>query len=213
MTVYENDTFIILVLIFKLFRFYSTPSCDIMTLVNAFHDIQRFKEEKRQNNIPLLASSLTQMLFSTTSKRLTIILLIIILLVIYIVYGSKGEQIDISKINTSLVPSAAFESSLTPTTSAVPIIPTIILITPTNKRPERLAEMTRLSQTLMHIKNIYWIVIEDGTHTVDAVNRLLKRSGIPYVYFPVRTKPGFPGMFTSSILILISLLIMSQHIL
>jgi len=70
--------------------------------------------------------------------------------------------------------------------------PTIIVITPTHKRPARLADMTRLSQTLMHVKNIHWIVIEDANHTVEAVERILQRSQIPYVYFYTTTKPGFP---------------------
>ena len=73
--------------------------------------------------------------------------------------------------------------------------PTIIVITPTHKRPARLADMTRLSQTLMHVKNVHWIVIEDSNHTVDAVERILKRSRIPYVYFYTTTKPGYPSEF------------------
>uniref|UniRef100_A0A914PE68 Galactosylgalactosylxylosylprotein 3-beta-glucuronosyltransferase n=1 Tax=Panagrolaimus davidi TaxID=227884 RepID=A0A914PE68_9BILA len=60
---------------------------------------------------------------------------------------------------------------------------TLIIITPTNKRLERLPDLTRFSQTLMHIKNLHWIVIEDGIEIYDAVNRLLKRSNIPYAYF------------------------------
>lgn len=70
--------------------------------------------------------------------------------------------------------------------------PTIIVITPTHKRPERLADMTRFSQTLSHIKNLHWIVIEDGNHTVDIVQRILDRSGLPYVYFFTTTEQGFP---------------------
>jgi hypothetical protein len=70
--------------------------------------------------------------------------------------------------------------------------PTIIIITPTHKRPERLADMTRMAQTIMHVKNIHWIVIEDSNRTVDVVERLLQRTGIPYVYFYTTTKPGFP---------------------
>jgi hypothetical protein len=69
---------------------------------------------------------------------------------------------------------------------------TIIIITPTHKRPERFADMTRFSQTLMHIKNLHWVVIEDGNATVPAVERILQRSRIPYVYFYTTTKPGFP---------------------
>lgn len=37
---------------------------------------------------------------------------------------------------------------------------TIIVITPTHKRPERFADLTRFSQTLMHVKNVHWVVIE-----------------------------------------------------
>ncbi|VDK17735.1 unnamed protein product [Anisakis simplex] len=71
-------------------------------------------------------------------------------------------------------------------------IPTIIVITPTHKRPERLADMTRFSQTISHVSNLHWIVIEDSNHTVDAVERILQRSGLPYVYFFTTTQPGFP---------------------
>uniref|UniRef100_A0A914I7F8 Galactosylgalactosylxylosylprotein 3-beta-glucuronosyltransferase n=1 Tax=Globodera rostochiensis TaxID=31243 RepID=A0A914I7F8_GLORO len=69
---------------------------------------------------------------------------------------------------------------------------TVILITPTHKRPERLADMTRFSQTLMHISDLHWIVIEDANATVKAVERILLRSAIPYTYFFATTKPGFP---------------------
>uniref|UniRef100_A0A1I8BVR9 Galactosylgalactosylxylosylprotein 3-beta-glucuronosyltransferase n=1 Tax=Meloidogyne hapla TaxID=6305 RepID=A0A1I8BVR9_MELHA len=68
----------------------------------------------------------------------------------------------------------------------------IFIITPTYKRLERLAEMTRLSQTLMHVENIKWIVVEDGYKTVPAVESILKRSGIPYIYIATTTKTGFP---------------------
>ncbi|VDN55629.1 unnamed protein product [Dracunculus medinensis] len=70
--------------------------------------------------------------------------------------------------------------------------PTIIVITPTHKRLERLADMTRLAQTLSHVKNLHWIVIEDANHTVEAVQRILDRSGLPYVYFFTTTENGFP---------------------
>uniref|UniRef100_A0A915DLE2 Galactosylgalactosylxylosylprotein 3-beta-glucuronosyltransferase n=1 Tax=Ditylenchus dipsaci TaxID=166011 RepID=A0A915DLE2_9BILA len=69
---------------------------------------------------------------------------------------------------------------------------TVIIITPTHKRPERLADMTRFSQTLMHVHGIHWIVIEDGNETVPAVERILQRSKIPYSYFFTTTMPGFP---------------------
>ncbi|CAI4222240.1 unnamed protein product [Auanema sp. JU1783] len=70
--------------------------------------------------------------------------------------------------------------------------PLLILITPTGKRLERLADMTRVSQTLEHIDNIHWIVIEDGNQTVPAVENVLIRSKIPYIYLNTVSKPGFP---------------------
>uniref|UniRef100_A0A183BV84 Galactosylgalactosylxylosylprotein 3-beta-glucuronosyltransferase n=1 Tax=Globodera pallida TaxID=36090 RepID=A0A183BV84_GLOPA len=49
-------------------------------------------------------------------------------------------------------------------------------------RPSRLADMTRLSQTLMHVKNVHWIVIEDGDAPVASIKRVLIRSGIKHTY-------------------------------
>jgi hypothetical protein len=69
---------------------------------------------------------------------------------------------------------------------------TIIIITPTHRRPERFADMTRFSQTLMHVKNLHWVVVEDSNQTSPAVERILQRSGLPYAYFYTTTKPGFP---------------------
>lgn len=53
----------------------------------------------------------------------------------------------------------------------------------------------RFSQTLMHIEHVHWVVIEDSNQTVPAVERILQRSNIPYVYFYTNTKPGFPSKF------------------
>jgi hypothetical protein len=68
----------------------------------------------------------------------------------------------------------------------------IIVVTPTFIRHERIADMTRLSQTLMHVKNLEWIVIEDGNHTSPAVERILQRSGMNYVYFNVERDATSP---------------------
>ncbi|KAK6015067.1 hypothetical protein OSTOST_19516, partial [Ostertagia ostertagi] len=43
--------------------------------------------------------------------------------------------------------------------------PLIIIITPTYKRPTRLADMTRMSNTLRLVPHIHWIVIEDDNYT------------------------------------------------
>ncbi|KAH7703188.1 Protein GLCT-2, partial [Aphelenchoides avenae] len=68
----------------------------------------------------------------------------------------------------------------------------IVVITPTHKRKERLADMTRFSQTLMHVKNLMWVVIEDGNETNPMVSRLLNRTHIPYVYLHTTTERGYP---------------------
>ncbi|XGW10648.1 hypothetical protein V3C99_012278 [Haemonchus contortus] len=69
---------------------------------------------------------------------------------------------------------------------------TIIVVTPTHKRPERLADMIRLSQTLSHVPRLHWIVVEDGETTVPAVSRILQRSGVPHVYLATTSSAGMP---------------------
>ncbi|XP_066996968.1 galactosylgalactosylxylosylprotein 3-beta-glucuronosyltransferase P isoform X2 [Anabrus simplex] len=58
--------------------------------------------------------------------------------------------------------------------------PTLYIITPTYRRPEQIPELTRMAQTLMHVQNIHWLVIEDANTTTKLVTELLKRTGIPF---------------------------------
>ena len=62
--------------------------------------------------------------------------------------------------------------------------PVIYFITPTYSRREQVAELTRLSQTLLHIKNLVWIVAEDSASCTDTVSSILLRhkKKIPYVH-------------------------------
>lgn len=73
--------------------------------------------------------------------------------------------------------------------------PTIYIVTPTYRRPEQAAELTRLAQTLMHLQNIYWIVVEDAKEKSEAVEKLLKKSGIRFVHLisPYPTNGKFKG--------------------
>ncbi|EPB74311.1 glycosyltransferase family 43 [Ancylostoma ceylanicum] len=73
-----------------------------------------------------------------------------------------------------------------------PLEPLIIVITPTYKRPTRLADMTRLSNTLRLVPHVHWIVIEDGFDTVPFVENLLRRSTHNYTYMAVKTPQGYP---------------------
>lgn len=58
--------------------------------------------------------------------------------------------------------------------------PPIYIITPTYKRITQIADMTRMSQTLMHVPNLHWIVVEDAEKTSDVVRELLERTGMPF---------------------------------
>ncbi len=60
--------------------------------------------------------------------------------------------------------------------------PIIYVVTPTYKRPTQMADMTRLAQTLMHVKDIFWIVVEDSYNKSVGVSELLFRTSIPYVH-------------------------------
>ncbi|CAJ0564380.1 unnamed protein product, partial [Mesorhabditis spiculigera] len=69
---------------------------------------------------------------------------------------------------------------------------TIIIITPTYRRNTRLADMTRMANTIRQVPNLHWIVIEDGETRVAAVEKLLNRTQLPYTYILAKTKPGYP---------------------
>jgi len=61
-------------------------------------------------------------------------------------------------------------------------LPTLYFITPTYPRREQVAELTRLGQTLLLVKNIHWIVAEDSSSCSPMVDGLLKRLDIPYTH-------------------------------
>ena len=62
------------------------------------------------------------------------------------------------------------------------VIPTIYFITPTYPRSEQIAELTRLAQTLLHIKNLHWVVAEDSPYCSRMLYSLLEHFGIPYTH-------------------------------
>ncbi|CAH3022934.1 unnamed protein product [Porites evermanni] len=68
-----------------------------------------------------------------------------------------------------------------------PKLPTIFAITPTYRRFLQKAELTRTAQTLKHIKNLHWIVVEDSHEKTNLVKRLLNHFGIRYTHLNVRT--------------------------
>ena len=62
------------------------------------------------------------------------------------------------------------------------LIPKIYFVTPTYPRNEQIAELTRLAQTLLHVKNLHWIIAEDSPNCSKNIQVLLKRFGIPYTH-------------------------------
>ena len=68
--------------------------------------------------------------------------------------GSPGA----APVNISCPPGSNPADDLHPLEKSVPLY----VITATYPRMEQLAELTRLGQTLKHVKNLYWIVADDA---------------------------------------------------
>lgn len=66
-------------------------------------------------------------------------------------------------------------------------LPTIYVITPTYKRHTQKADLTRLSQTFLHVPKLHWILVEDSEEKTDLVVRFLENCGISYTHLAVRT--------------------------
>lgn len=59
-------------------------------------------------------------------------------------------------------------------------LPTVYAITPTYKRYEQKAELTRISQTLALVPHVHWILIEDADENSKLVTKLLQDSSLVY---------------------------------
>lgn len=69
--------------------------------------------------------------------------------------------------------------------------PTIFAITPTFARPVQKAELTRLSQTFLHVPNFHWIVVEDSAKKTKLVSQFLEESGLMYTHLAAATPPNY----------------------
>ena len=74
------------------------------------------------------------------------------------------------------------------TPSLLPNVPTIHMITPTYSRWTQKADLTRLCQTLMHVKNLNWILVEDSDERTGLVTRFLKKCRVKSTHLNIRTK-------------------------
>ena len=66
-------------------------------------------------------------------------------------------------------------------------LPTIFAITPTYQRSSQKVDLTSLCQTVMHIPNFVWIIIEDAVDKTTLVTNLLHRCKAKSVHLNVRT--------------------------
>ncbi|KAM9384226.1 galactosylgalactosylxylosylprotein 3-beta-glucuronosyltransferase 1 [Pholidichthys leucotaenia] len=71
------------------------------------------------------------------------------------------------------------------------ILPTIHVITPTYTRPVQKAELTRLANTLLHISNLHWVLVEDSQRKTPLVSRLLHGTGLNYTHLNVETPRNY----------------------
>jgi hypothetical protein len=89
------------------------------------------------------------------------------------------ELLEVGACGTVSVPTVSH-----PTLSQVPLTsqktPRLYIITPTYRRAEQVAELTRMAQTLMHVQNLHWLVIEDAANKTQLVSDLLQRTGISH---------------------------------
>ncbi|XP_015260061.1 PREDICTED: galactosylgalactosylxylosylprotein 3-beta-glucuronosyltransferase 1-like isoform X1 [Cyprinodon variegatus] len=66
-------------------------------------------------------------------------------------------------------------------------LPTLHIITPTYSRPVQKAELTRLANTLLHVTNLHWIVVEDSQRRTALVSRFLQETGLNFTHLNVET--------------------------
>ncbi|XP_071081455.1 galactosylgalactosylxylosylprotein 3-beta-glucuronosyltransferase 1-like [Haliotis cracherodii] len=66
-------------------------------------------------------------------------------------------------------------------------LPVIYAITPTHARSQQKAELTRLSQTFLHMSSFHWIVVEDSRKKSRLVANFLRNCGVSYTHLCVLT--------------------------
>lgn len=69
-------------------------------------------------------------------------------------------------------------------------LPTLHVITPTYSRPVQKAELIRLTNTLLHVPKLHWLVVEDAAQRTAMVSRLLENTGLNYTHLNVETPPN-----------------------
>lgn len=106
---------------------------------------------------------------------------------------------SISDTNLTIVDNC-IKSDHTPTSIQVPenrvtssseVSKSIFAITPTYARYTQKVDLVSLCQTIMHIPNFVWVVIEDAERKTKLVTNLLDRCKVTSVHLNVRTPPSY----------------------
>lgn len=71
------------------------------------------------------------------------------------------------------------------------LLPTIHVITPTYSRPVQKAELTRLANTLLHVPNLHWILVEDSLKQTTLVSHFLQETKLNYTHLNVETPRNY----------------------
>ncbi|XP_071158804.1 galactosylgalactosylxylosylprotein 3-beta-glucuronosyltransferase 1-like [Mytilus edulis] len=71
-------------------------------------------------------------------------------------------------------------------------LPIIYVITPTYKRLTQIPELTRLGNTLRNVPAVHWIVVEEGTRTLEVVRHLLMKIDIQFTYLSATRYKNVP---------------------
>lgn len=98
---------------------------------------------------------------------------------------SQASPVTVRSVIVAQQPSNKSDESLEP----------LYIITPTYRRPEQLPELTRMSHTLMLVKNVHWLVIEDATVATEQVTRLLDRTGLKFEHLTGSVIPVYFSLF------------------
>ncbi|CAL9685946.1 unnamed protein product [Knipowitschia caucasica] len=70
-------------------------------------------------------------------------------------------------------------------------LPTLHVVTPTYSRPVQKAELTRLANTLLHVPNLHWILVEDTPKRSKLVSHFLQETGLNYTHLNVETPRNY----------------------
>ncbi|KRX18140.1 Galactosylgalactosylxylosylprotein 3-beta-glucuronosyltransferase 1 [Trichinella nelsoni] len=125
------------------------------------------------------------------NRRSTCAIVVIILVAVVVIIVRKWQiELELAnKMEAEWAEKLALEYNGNPSHDDRPSLmeKTIFIITPTYKRYNQKADLTRLSYTLMHVRDIFWIVVEDAPATTNLVQNVVQRSGIAHVLLAVQT--------------------------